>query len=48
MKQITEAQIKQIMDTLMELNIPVKVFAGMQNLFAGLPVNETPSEKTPS
>lgn len=37
MKQITKEQIKQVMDTMMELNIPVKVFAGLQSLFANLP-----------
>ena len=44
-KTITEAQVKQVMDTMMELNIPVKVFAGLQTLFATLPVVELPANK---
>ena len=45
MKQINEEQIKQLMDVLMELNIPVKTYAGIQAMFAKLPVVEEKKEE---
>jgi len=43
-KEITEVQIKQIMEVLMELNIQVKAYASIQKLFESLPVIK-PEEK---
>lgn len=44
MKQISESQIKEIMALLMELNIPVKPYASLQELFDKLPVVEVKNE----
>ena len=42
MKTITEAQIKQILDELMKLNIPVQLYVGISELFNKLPeVNQS-------
>jgi len=43
-KIITQAEIEKIMATLMELNIPVKVYAGLQELFAKLPKQDAKPE----
>jgi hypothetical protein len=37
MKQISEAQIKEIMQILMNLNIPVQTYSSFQDLFSKLP-----------
>jgi len=37
MKQITETEIKTIIDELVKLNIPVQSFIGIQNLLSKLP-----------
>lgn len=37
MKTITQQQIEQILQALMDLNIPVKTYAGLQDLFNKLP-----------
>jgi hypothetical protein len=45
MKQISQEQIKQVMDTMMELNIPVKVYGGLQEMFAKLPTVELQAKR---
>ena len=37
MKTINETQIKQILDELMKLNIPVQLYVGIQEMFLKLP-----------
>ena len=37
-KEITDEQIKVITNTIFELNIPVKVYSGILDLFEKLPV----------
>ncbi len=37
-KEITEEQIKSIQNAIFELNIPVKVYSGILDLFNNLPV----------
>ena len=37
MKQISEQQIALIEKALVDVNVPVQVFIGIQNLFKGLP-----------
>jgi hypothetical protein len=44
MKQISETQIKEIMALLMELNIPVKPYVSLQELFSKLPIVEVKNE----
>ena len=44
MKQISDAQIAEIEKALVQANIPVQMFIGIQNLFKGLPVVEAPIE----
>jgi hypothetical protein len=39
-KQISEAQIQEIEKALVQANVPVQMFIGIQNLFKGLPVVE--------
>lgn len=41
MKSINQDQIKMILDELMNLNIPVKSYAGIQKLFTDLPTVTT-------
>ena len=41
MKKITQKQIDDILAVLMELNIPVKTYASIQDLFVKLPVDVT-------
>jgi len=41
MKTITKEQITEIMQVLMDLNIPVKPYIGLQELFAKLPEAKT-------
>jgi len=51
MKTINETQIKQILDELMKLNIPVQLYVGIQDLFLKLPdtadakLSNTPTTK---
>jgi hypothetical protein len=47
MKQISEAQIKSIMSDLLILNIPVKSYVGMQELFESLPLVEDKGKTLP-
>lgn len=45
MKQISEMQIQEIENALLQVNVPVQMFIGIQNLFKSLPVVvETPKE----
>jgi hypothetical protein len=46
MKKISEVQIKNILDELMLLNIPVKSYAGIQQLLTNLPLVEVSKEET--
>ena len=45
MNHISQEQIKQVMDTMMELNIPVKVYGGLQEMFAKLPTVELQAKR---
>ena len=40
MKKITDEQIADIEKALVQVNVPVQVFIGIQNLFKSLPVVE--------
>jgi hypothetical protein len=44
-KILTEAQIQQIENTLVQVNVPVQVFIGIQKLFKELPEVEKQEKK---
>lgn len=45
MKQISEAQIKELLQVLFQLNIPVQSHASIQELFNKLPLLQEPKEE---
>jgi len=45
MKKISQEQINKILDVLMQLNIPVKTYVSMQDMFEKLPLVEEIKEK---
>ncbi len=45
-KKITTKEIELIMKAIMDCNVPVKVYAGLQDLFNKLPVIEDKEVKT--
>lgn len=46
MKQISEAQIKELLQILFQLNIPVQAHASIQEMFNKLPIITQKDEST--
>lgn len=45
MKTITQEQIKVVMKTMQDLNIPIQTYLSLQDFFDKLPVVEAKNEK---